>query len=85
VTQRLFATSNEGNPHLLSHSHQSEAFTLATNTMPQYHTPTGTISYPDAKSSYPAFPKIGFGRAVVVGIGAGFLGAFVYVTDTGIY
>jgi hypothetical protein len=48
-------------------------------TMPQHHTATGTLSYPDAKSSYPAFPKVGFGRAVAIGIGAGFVGAFVYV------
>jgi hypothetical protein len=46
--------------------------------MPQYHTPGGTVSYPDAKSSYPAFPKVGFGRAVAIGIGAGFVGALVY-------
>jgi hypothetical protein len=36
------------------------------------------VSYPDAKSSYPAFPKVGFGRAVAIGIGAGFVGALVY-------
>jgi hypothetical protein len=47
--------------------------------MPQHHTATGTLSYPDAKSSYPAFPKVGFGRAVAIGIGAGFVGAFVFV------
>jgi hypothetical protein len=47
--------------------------------MPQYHTPTGTVSYPDAKSNFPAFPKVGFGRAVAIGIGAGAVGALVYV------
>jgi hypothetical protein len=45
--------------------------------MPQYHTPTGTVSYPDAKSNYPTFSKVGLGRAVVIGIGAGFVGALV--------
>ncbi|KAF9740458.1 hypothetical protein PMIN06_012859 [Paraphaeosphaeria minitans] len=44
--------------------------------MPQHHTVTGTLSYPDAKSSFPAFPKVGFGSAVAIGIGAGFIGAF---------
>jgi len=47
--------------------------------MPQYHHATGTVSLTDAKSSYPTFPKVGFGRAVAIGIGAGFLGALVYV------
>jgi hypothetical protein len=47
------------------------------NGMPQYHTPTGTVSYPDAKSNYPSFPRVGLGRAVVIGIGAGFVGALV--------
>jgi len=45
--------------------------------MPQYHTATGTVSYPDAKSSFPKFPQVGFGRAVAIGIGAGFVGALV--------
>ena len=47
--------------------------------MPQYHTPTGTVSYPDAKSSFPKFPQVGFGRAVAIGVGAGFVGALVLV------
>ncbi|CAA9962942.1 hypothetical protein CFE70_006366 [Pyrenophora teres f. teres 0-1] len=45
--------------------------------MPQHHTPHGTFSYPDAKSSFPEIPRVGFGRAVVIGIGAGFMGALV--------
>jgi hypothetical protein len=47
--------------------------------MPQYHNSTGTVSYPDAKSSFPKFPQVGFGRAIAIGIGAGFVGALVYV------
>jgi hypothetical protein len=49
--------------------------------MPQYHSATGTVSYPDAKSSFPKFPQVGFGRAVAIGIGAGFVGALVYVNS----
>jgi hypothetical protein len=45
--------------------------------MPQYHTPTGSYAYPDAKSTFPTFPKVSFGQAVAIGIGTGFLGAFV--------
>jgi len=45
--------------------------------MPQYHTATGTVSYPDAKSSFPKFPQVGLGRAVAIGIEAGFVGALV--------
>lgn len=45
--------------------------------MPQYHNATGTVSYPDPKSSYPKLPQVGFGHAVAIGIGAGFVGALV--------
>ncbi|KAJ4323586.1 hypothetical protein N0V94_001779 [Neodidymelliopsis sp. IMI 364377] len=45
--------------------------------MPQHHLPTGTVSYPDAKPSYPSFPQVGFGKAIAIGIGAGALGALV--------
>ena len=45
--------------------------------MPQHHLPTGTVSYPDAKSTFPAFPKVGFGQAITIGLGAGAIGAFV--------
>ncbi|KAF2826963.1 hypothetical protein CC86DRAFT_292008 [Ophiobolus disseminans] len=47
--------------------------------MPQYHTRAGTVSLPDAKSSYPTFPKVGFDRAVAIGIDAGFLCALLQV------
>jgi len=50
--------------------------------MPQHHTPHGTFSYPDTKSSFPELPRVGFGRAVAIGIGAGFMGALVYVPST---
>lgn len=43
--------------------------------MPQYHTAAGTFSRPDAKSNYPAFPQVTFGRAVAIGLGAGLIGA----------
>ncbi|KAF3043976.1 hypothetical protein E8E12_003409 [Didymella heteroderae] len=43
--------------------------------MPQHHLATGTVSYPDAKSNYPAFPQVGLGKAIVIGIGAGAVGA----------
>ena len=46
--------------------------------MPQYHHPGGTVSYPDAKSLYPSVPRVSFGRAVAIGLSAGFLGALVY-------
>ena len=36
-------------------------------------------AYVDAKSSYPAFPKVGLGSAVAIGLGAGFIGAFAMV------
>ncbi|EUC45269.1 hypothetical protein COCMIDRAFT_95988 [Bipolaris oryzae ATCC 44560] len=45
--------------------------------MPQYHHPGGTVSYPDAKSLYPSVPRVSFGRAVAIGLSAGFLGALV--------
>jgi hypothetical protein len=48
--------------------------------MPQHHLATGTVSYPDAKSNYPAFPQVGFGKAIAIGIGAGAVGALVYVS-----
>jgi hypothetical protein len=57
------------------YSRKSEDWQL--NTMPQHHLSTGTVSYPDAKSSFPAFPKVGFGRAIAIGIGAGAVGACV--------
>ncbi|KAK3201002.1 hypothetical protein GRF29_213g675742 [Pseudopithomyces chartarum] len=47
--------------------------------MPQHHTATGTFSYVDSKSAFPAFPKVGLGSAVAIGIGAGFIGAFAMV------
>lgn len=52
--------------------------------MPQYHTPGGTVSYADPKSIYPTFPRVSFGRAVAIGLSAGFLGALVYVNTHGI-
>ncbi|KAF2685171.1 hypothetical protein K458DRAFT_442339 [Lentithecium fluviatile CBS 122367] len=42
--------------------------------MPQYNAPAGTYAYPDAKSTFPAFHKVHFGRTVALGIGAGALG-----------
>ncbi|KAF2994251.1 hypothetical protein E8E13_001289 [Curvularia kusanoi] len=45
--------------------------------MPQHHLPTGTISYPDEKCDFPAFPRVGFGKAIAIGIGAGAVGALV--------
>ena len=50
--------------------------------MPQHHTPHGTFSYPDAKSGFPELPRVVLGRAVAIGIGAGFMGALVYVPST---
>lgn len=45
--------------------------------MPQHHLPTGTVSYPDPKANYPAFPQVGFGKAIAIGLGAGAVGALV--------
>jgi hypothetical protein len=67
------------NLKLLSKQLESNYKFAKAATMPQYHNPGGTISYPDAKSSYPTFPRVGFGRAVAIGLGAGFLGALMYV------
>lgn len=43
--------------------------------MPQFHTAAGTFSHADEKSLYPRFPRITFGQAVAVGLGAGLVGA----------
>ncbi|KAF2866547.1 hypothetical protein BDV95DRAFT_202691 [Massariosphaeria phaeospora] len=45
--------------------------------MPQYHTSGGSVAYPDSKSTYPAFPQVGFGKAIAIGLGTGLLGAAV--------
>jgi len=43
--------------------------------MPQFHTAAGTFSHADEKSLYPRFPRVTFGQAVAVGLGAGLVGA----------
>ena len=50
---------------------------LQVTKMPQHRLATGTVSYPDAKSNYPAFPQVGFGKAIAIGLGAGAIGALV--------
>lgn len=42
--------------------------------MPQYHTAAGSFSHADDKSIYPRFPRLSFGQAVAVGLGAGLIG-----------
>jgi hypothetical protein len=53
--------------------------------MPLYNTAKGPVAFPDEKSIYPAFPQVSFGRAVAIGLSAGFVGAFMYVTSLHYY
>ena len=49
-------------------------FFFQQDAMPQYHTAAGTFSYVDEKSAFPRFPKVTFGQAIAIGLGAGFVG-----------